>query len=281
MTTAPMEEVSLDVIGPLCDDGEGNRYIIVMIDNFSHFTFAEQAKSTEAEVAARFIHKVAGITGFPKAYRWDNCSQFENHLMRCLLEMIGTESHPSIPFNPQTNEIVERNIAEIMRHLRFIVNERRIKTDWSLYLPMVLRILNSEKIAAIGLSPQEILMPGLDLDRFMYPEGREEETKRSISEIPEPQRRNVVRQWVNHLKALQVQAIKTASKYYDLVKARIQEDEPEETREFAIGDWVVVPWRGGKPDKFSVGLRGPFEVMRKQSSSLYEIRDGRATREEA
>ena len=30
-----MEEVSLDAIGPLCDDGEGNKYIIVMIDNFS------------------------------------------------------------------------------------------------------------------------------------------------------------------------------------------------------------------------------------------------------
>ena len=41
MTKAPMEEVSLDVIGPLCDDGEGNKYIIVMIDNFSHFSFAE------------------------------------------------------------------------------------------------------------------------------------------------------------------------------------------------------------------------------------------------
>ena len=91
---------------------------------------------------------------------------------------------------------------------------------------MVLRILNSEKIAAIGLSPAEILMPGLDLDRLMYPEGREEETKRSISEIPDPQRRKVVLQWVNHLKALQVQAIKTANKYFDLVKARIQEGTP-------------------------------------------------------
>ena len=129
MTKAPMEEVSLDVIGPLCDDGEGNKYIIVMIDNFSHFSFAEAVKSTEAEVAARFIHRVAGITGFPKAYRWDNCSQFENHLVRCLLELIGTERHPSVPFNPQTNGIVERNIAEITRHLKFIVNERRIKTD--------------------------------------------------------------------------------------------------------------------------------------------------------
>ena len=124
MTKAPMEEVSLDVIGPLPDDGENNKYIIVMIDNFSHFTFAEAVKSTEAEVAAKFIHKIAGITGFPQAYRWDNCSQFENHLVRCLLALIGTDSHPSVPFNPQTNGIVERNIAEVMRHLRFIVNER-------------------------------------------------------------------------------------------------------------------------------------------------------------
>ena len=50
MTRAPMEEVSLDVIGPLPDDGEGNKYIIVMIDNFSHFTFAEAVKSTEASI---------------------------------------------------------------------------------------------------------------------------------------------------------------------------------------------------------------------------------------
>ena len=155
--------------------------------------------------------------------------------------MIGTESHPSMPFNPQTNGIVERSIAEIMRHLRFIVNERRIKTDWSLYLPMVLRILNSEKIAAIGLSPQEILMPGLDLDRFMYPEGREKETKRSISEIPDPQRQKVVLQWVNHLKALQVQAIKTANKYYEVVKIRTKETQPGKTRQFTVGDWVVIP----------------------------------------
>ena len=100
------------------------------------------------------------------------------------------------------------------RHLKFIVNERRIKTDWSLYLPMVLRILNAEKIAGIGLSPAEILMPGLDLDRGMYPDDREEEFKRSLDEIPDPQRRKVVLQWVNHLKALQVQAIKTAGEFF-------------------------------------------------------------------
>ena len=273
MTKAPMEEVSLDAIGPLCDDGEGNKYIIVMIDNFSHFTFAEAVKSTEAEVAARFIHRVAGITGFPKAYRWDNCSQFENHLVRCLLELIGTERHPSVPFNPQTNGIVERNIAEISRHLRFIVNERRIKTDWSLYLPMVLRILNAEKIAGIGLSPANIFMPGLDLDRYMYPEGREDELKRSLDEVPDPARRKVVMQWVNHLKHLQAQAIRRTGEYHEIIRDRLKEDAPKSTRSFKTGDWVVMPWRGGKPDKFSVSFTGPFEVMERSSKSTYLVRD--------
>ena len=98
-------------------------------------------------------------------------------------------------------------------------------------------------------------------------------TKRSISEIPDPQRRNVVLQWVNHLKALQVQAIKTANKYYEVVKIRTKEAQPGKTRQFTVGDWVVIPWHGGKPDKFSCNLTGPFEVMQKLSSSTYEIRD--------
>ena len=157
MTKSPMEEVSIDVIGPLPPDDKGNKFIIVMIDNFSHFIFAREVKDTTAETAARFIHEIGSLVGFPKFFRWDNCSQFENHLIRCLLELIGTKSHPSVPYNPETNGIVERAIQEIMRHLRFIVNERRVKTDWSLYLPMVLRILNNEPVATIGLKPVEIL----------------------------------------------------------------------------------------------------------------------------
>ena len=65
-----------------------------------------------------------------------------------------------------------------------------------------------------------------------YPEDREKETKRSISEIPDPQRQNVVLQWVNHLKALQVQAIKTANKYYEVVKIRTKEAQSGKTRQF-------------------------------------------------
>ena len=172
MTKAPFDECSLDVIGPLPEDKDGNKFIIVMIENFSHFIFAEPAKDTTAETAARFIHKVGGMFSFPKAFRWDNCQQFEGYLVKCLVALIGADRHPSVPYNPETNGICERAVQEIMRHLRFICNERRQPTDWQLYLPLVLRILNAEPVATVGLSPAQILFPGLDLDAGMYPENQ-------------------------------------------------------------------------------------------------------------
>ena len=80
-------------------------------------------------------------------------------------------------------------------------------------------------------------------------------------------------QWVNHLKALQAQALRSAGEYYEVLKHRMKEDEPKTTRSFKVGDWVVMPWRSGKPDKFSVNFTGPFEVMERPSKNTYTIRD--------
>ena len=93
MTKGPFDECSLDVIGPLPPDVNGNKFIIVMIDNFSPFLFAEPIESTEAECAAKFIIKISAQFGLPKAFRWDNCSQFEGHLVRCVLALIGADRH--------------------------------------------------------------------------------------------------------------------------------------------------------------------------------------------
>ena len=89
------------------------------------------------------------------------------------------------------------------------------------------RILNAEKIAGIGLSPASIFMPGLDLDRYMYPEGREDELKRSLDEVPDPARRKVVMQWVNHLKHLQAQALRRTGEYHKLIRDRLKEASPK------------------------------------------------------
>jgi transposase InsO family protein len=242
-----------------------------MIDNFSHFVFAEPIKDTTAESAAKFIIKISAQFGLPKAFRWDNCSQFEGHLVRCLLALIGADKHPSVPYNPETNGIVERVIQEIMRHLRFICNEKRMQTEWDVYLPLVLRILNAEKVATIGLSPVEILLPGIDLDSGLFPTADSRSAKASINAIPEKARRVAVQQWLTHLQELQVQAIKTAGQRVDLIRKKI--DGKEITKKFEEGDYVVTQWRAGVPNKLSVKYQGPYKVLKQLSNSTYRVRD--------
>ena len=273
MTKGPFDECSLDVIGPLPPDENGNKFIIVMIDNFSHFVFAEPIKDTTAESAAKFIIKISATFGLPKAFRWDNCSQFEGHLVRCLLALVGANRNPSVPYNPETNGIVERVIQEIMRHLRFICNERRMHTEWDIYLPLVLRILNAEPVVTIGLSPAEILLPGIDLEAGFFPTAETRPSKASINAIPDLARRQAIKKWLNHLQDLQVQAIKVAGERATVVKRKIKDKAPKITRKFEEGDYVVTEWRAGRPHKLSCKYQGPYEVVKQLSNSTYRVRD--------
>ena len=93
---------------------------------------------------------------------------------------------------------MEQVIQEIMRHLRFICNEKQMQTEWDIYLPLVLRILNAEPVATIGLSPAEILLPGIDLEAGFFPTS-ERAAKASVNAIPDPARRKAIHKWLTHL----------------------------------------------------------------------------------
>ena len=73
-------EWSLDTIGPLEPDEDGNTYIMVAVDGFSRYDMLEPAKDATGESAAHFLLKIAGMFGRPKGIRTDGGSQYDNHL---------------------------------------------------------------------------------------------------------------------------------------------------------------------------------------------------------
>jgi transposase InsO family protein len=272
--TRPFEELSLDTVGPLTPCNiTGFTFCIVAVDSFSRFVFAEAVADTSAESAAQFIHKLAGTFGYPAAFRHDNASQFSGHLVRALLNLAGADNHPSVPYNPGSNGLVERAIKEVMRHVRFAVNERRDHGDWGLMLPLATRIINSTRHASVGRSPAEILLPGFQLEEHMYPLVEPAAVRSGYTEISDTRRREMDEKLIKHLQALQVQAIKNARKYNDVVRHRIQKAAPKETRSFELGAWVVTPWRSGRPSKLSTNWRGPYKVTKKLSGTRYEVED--------
>ena len=53
-------------------------------------------------------------------------------------------------YHPEANGIVERRIKEVMKHLRDLVYEERIRDSRSHYLPLVQRIINYTVDESIG-----------------------------------------------------------------------------------------------------------------------------------
>jgi hypothetical protein len=271
------EELSIDLIGPLPETEDGMRYIIAVIDGFSRFCFAAPCKDATAISAAKFIHALSGTFGYAKAYRWDNAGTFDNHLIKCLMELAGADRHPSVPFNPQSNGKIERAIGEIVRHLKFVVNDRRIRDKWDDALPIALRIMNDHQHAAIGCSPARIMFPMRDISAHMYPVTLPESvTKYLKNETADKTTREIVTSYVSNLVALQAQTIKRAQEFEDGVvqhRVLVAGKEGSDFREFKVGDWVVCPWRGGKPTKLHVKWRGPYRVKSRESYTQYTVED--------
>ena len=66
-------------------------------------------------------------------------------------------------------------------------------------------------------------------------------------------------------------AVKHANLQQQSVVDKLVDKSDGEVRDFMPGDWVVCPWRGGKPGKLSLTYQGPYNVIKKLSSTTYSV----------
>src|SRR3546814_1010693 len=105
------------------------------MDCFTRFTELFAMPDASAESAARALLAVFGRYGAPSYLRSDNGAQFTAGVISELLRRVGTARQLTIEYRPQSNGIVERANAEVLRHLRAIVMSRRVTSTWSEQLP--------------------------------------------------------------------------------------------------------------------------------------------------
>jgi len=152
-----MTRVSIDTIGPLPVDEDGNEYIIVIIDSFTRWVELYACGGADAKEAVKALMSYIKTFGQPSQLLSDNGTQFANQVVDELCRILGTEFVRTVAHSHQENAIVERVNKEVLRHLRALVFDDKTHSRWSKRLIFVQRILNTTEHESIGVAPCQLL----------------------------------------------------------------------------------------------------------------------------
>jgi hypothetical protein len=177
---SPFSELSIDMLKLPSPDALGNKYVVVIVDSFSHWVSLVAVRNKSAFDAARALMHVIGNFGAPLKLRSDGGQEFLGGVIVGVTRLMGVTKHVVVPYTPTANGIVERANRAVLERLREIIFSKRLvrhtQHQWSDLLPLVQRAINASDHSAIGTTPARILFgDSLDLDRRLLsdmPEGR-------------------------------------------------------------------------------------------------------------
>jgi len=283
----PMTRVSIDTIGPLPVDEDGNEYIIVIIDSFTRWVELYACSGADAQEAVKALLSYIKTFGQPSQLLSDNGTQFANQVVEELCRILGTEFVRTVAHSHQENAIVERVNKEVLRHLRALVFDDKTHSKWSKRLIFVQRILNTTEHESIGVAPCQLLFGNtiqLDTTPFMplrvEGSGEEAEVDRPYLPIsPLNFDGKPLSAWADEMiRAQEIcleKAVRTQSER-DREHWLRRLDHLEQTV-FPPGTWVKAmhpPTRMGwrPPNKLLMDWRGPYKVIRRHKGE-YELQD--------
>ena len=272
------ERVAFDTVGPLPESADGYKYILVFIDCFSRWAHLFALRRLLAKEAAEKMIQYIGIYGSPKQWLSDQGTQFKNDVHAELNKLLGIDHQFSTAYSSEENGIVERVNQEVMNKIRAFIFHKKFCYNWSSTdLPLTQRLLNSRVHSRTGVSPAQLVMPAVDLDRNIILQ---------INDKPVPLNGqptvNPISDYASYDFKSLAQQVK--SRYTDLALAAKEslltidnkhiDNYPTERTEFPAGSYVLVSFKSkDKQVKLSTTHRGPLQVTRQVARNTFNLKN--------
>lgn len=146
------ERIHIDIIGPMHESSNQNKYIITVIDSFSRYAFAKAATEVKTVDIIRFLtEEVITKHGCPTYLVSDNGSQFTSYEFKTYMDELGIKHNRTVEYHPQANGLDERFNGTLVKILKNYIQQDQ--DDWDLRLPWAVMLYNTSIHATTQTSP--------------------------------------------------------------------------------------------------------------------------------
>ncbi len=262
----PMERIHMDILGPFTTSQLGNKYILMVICQFSKWIDIIPISDQTAEtVAKEFLARIVSYFGCPLEIFTDQGSNFQSNLFSAFCELLEITRTRTTPYRPCGNGQVERYNRVVLQMVRCYIEGKVKQWDRDLYL--LAMALRSTEHRQTGFTPNRLML------------GREVlQPVDLLLGLTETQlQRYEPYQWVQHL-------AKEASRAHHIARENLDASQLRQKRDYdlrllehtyEVGDLVYkrdTSTRVGISSKLRAPWAGPYIVIR-STPPLYKIAD--------
>ena len=156
----PMDMMGMDFLGPIKPEGVGkNKYILIIVDYYSRFLFAEVVRDVDEVTVVRVLQKIAKLFEWPIAIYCDNASYFVKGKVPEELKGHQVLQFSAPIMHPSSVGLSERYVRLVLTGLRTVLaHEHKPLDHWDLYLDTVIFAINNRILRVHGFTPSQLFL---------------------------------------------------------------------------------------------------------------------------
>lgn len=256
----------------------GNRYVLILRDGFSSYTWLCMAKTADAETVAENIAKWIETFSTMEVWVSDQGSHFKNLVMDELAMKHHIRHHFTVAYSPWSNGAIERCCREVLRATTALLSEMRLAPqDWPDIIQVIQKVINESPVERLGKRADGIYRSPLEVMTGIMPSrscptsilNRDDHIKAiTLSDC----------QRITKIDCLQTALAgmhKTLSERMRANRERHIRSHNKRTNivepSFNIGDFVLVRKAQNKGHKLSFRWQGPKRITKVVNNLVYEV----------
>ena len=154
---APMERIHLDILRPFTPSKSGNKYILMLICQFTKWLEAYPLPHQRAESVARAtVDNFITRFGCPTHIHTDQGTNFTSSLFQAICDILGIVKTRTTPYHPSSNGQIERYNRTIFQIIRCYIKGN--VTEWDEDLTLITSAIRALPNRHTGMTPNFMML---------------------------------------------------------------------------------------------------------------------------